>query len=156
MQSTALGFEPRGMLTTRIELPYTKYNDLPTILNFTTGLLDGVRRLPGVQSAAISSNPPMLSGWQINFLPEGAPPTDPSQTPSADNEVVQGDYFATLQTNLIRGRIFNEHDSKDSPPVVIVDQTLADMAFPKQDPLGKRILIDAESDASGGQRKSAT
>src|SRR5439155_22617334 len=43
MQSTALGFEPRGMLTTRIELPYTKYNDLPTILNFTTGLLDGVR-----------------------------------------------------------------------------------------------------------------
>jgi predicted permease len=140
------------MLTTRIELPYTKYNDLPKILNFTTGLLDDVRRLPGVQSAAISSNPPMLSGWQIPFLPEGAPPTDPSQTPSADNEVVQGDYFATLQTNLIRGRTFNEHDGKDSPPVIMVDQTLADMAFPKQDPLGKRLLLDSESDSSGGPR----
>ena len=39
----------------------------------------------------------MLSGWQINFQPEGAPPTDPSQQPSADYEVVQGDYFATLE-----------------------------------------------------------
>ncbi|MBA2584952.1 MAG: ABC transporter permease [Chthoniobacterales bacterium] len=152
MQSTALGFDPQGMLTARIELPYTKYSDLKTILNFTNGLLDDVRHLPGVQSAAISSNPPMLSGWQISFQPEGAPPTDPSQTPSADNEVVQGDYFATLKTNLIRGRTFNEHDSKDSPPVVIVDQTLADMTSKGQDPLGKRLLVDTESDSSGGPR----
>ncbi len=152
MQSTALGFDPRGILTTRIELPYTKYNDVQTILNFTNGLLDEVRRLPGVQSAAISSNPPMLSGWQLNFQPEGAPPTDPSQQPSADNEVVTGDYFATLQTSLIRGRTFNEHDRADSPPVVIIDQTLAELTFKGQDPLGKRLMVDTESDSSGGPR----
>ncbi|PZR72682.1 MAG: permease [Chthoniobacterales bacterium] len=152
MQSTALGFEPEGMLTTRIELPWTKYSDVKTILNFTNGLLDDVRHLPGVQSAAISSNPPMLSGWQLAFQPEGAPPTDPSQQPSADNEVVQGDYFATLQTNLIRGRTFNEHDGKDSPPVVVIDQTLAELTFKGQDPLGKRLLVDTESDSSNGPR----
>ena len=151
MQSISLGFEPRGMLTERIELPYTKYNDLPKILNFTNGLLAEVRRLPGVQSAALSSNPPMLSGWQIPFQPEGAPPTDPSQTPSADNEVVQGDYFATLKTSLIRGRTFNEHDGKDSPPVIIIDQTLADSTFRGQNPLGKRLLLDSESDSSNGR-----
>jgi predicted permease len=152
MQSTDLGFEPRGLLTARIELPYTKYSDLQTILNFNNGLLDEVRRLPGVQSAAISSNPPMLSGWQLNFLPEGAPPTDPSQQPSADNDVVQGDYFTALKINLIRGRAFNEHDRADSPPVVIIDQNLADMTFKGQDPLGKRILVDTESDSSNGPK----
>jgi predicted permease len=152
MQSTALGFDPEGLLTVRIELPYTKYNDLNKTLNFTNGLLEEVRQLPGVQSAALSSNPPMLSGWQINFQPEGAPPTDPSQTPSADNEVVQGDYFAALKINLVRGRTFNEHDRVDSPPVVIVDQTLADMIFKGQDPIGKRIMVDTEEDSSNGPR----
>lgn len=152
MQSASLGFEPNGILTTRIELPWTKYDDLNKILTFTNGLLDEVRRLPGVQSAAISSNPPMLSGWQLNFQPEGAPPTDPSQQPSADNEVVQGDYFATLKINLIRGRTFNEHDNADSPPVVIIDQNLADTTFKGQDPIGKRLMVDTESDSSDGPR----
>jgi putative ABC transport system permease protein len=152
MQSTTLGFEPGGILTTRIELPWTKYNELNKTLNFTNGLLDEVRQLPGVQSAALSSSPPMLSGWQLNFQPEGAPPTDPSQQPSADNEVVQGDYFAALKINLIRGRTFDEHDRVDSPPVVIIDQTLADMTFKGQDPIGKRIMVDTEEDSSNGPK----
>jgi predicted permease len=150
MQSTALGFDPAGMLTVRVELPFTKYNEPAKTNTFTNALLDEVRRLPGVQAAAISSNPPMLSGWMLNFMPEGAPPTDPSQQPAADNEVIAGDYFATLKTNLIRGRTFNEHDRADSPRVVIIDQTLADTAFKGQDPIGKRIMVDTEADNSNG------
>jgi predicted permease len=91
----------------------------------------------------------MLSGWQLNILPEGAPPTDPSQQPGADSEVIAGDYFATLQTTLIRGRTFNSGDTKDSPLVVIIDQTLADTIFSKQDAMGKRLAIggaDGESE----------
>jgi predicted permease len=152
MQSVALGFEPTGILTARIDLPYAKYSDPQTTTNFTHALLDQVRRLPGVQNAAIAANPPLLSGWQMNFLPEGAPPTDPSQQPSADSEVVAGDYFATLRTTLIRGRTFNATDTKDSPPVVIVDQTLADTIFPHRDPLGKRITVtDADGESSGSK-----
>lgn len=146
MQSTRLGFEPQEMLTARIEMPFTKYTQLPQILGFTTGLLEEVRKLPGVQNAALSANPPMIGNWQINFQPEGAPPTDPSQQPAADYEVVQGDYFATLETNLIRGRTFNERDRIDSPPVVVIDQLLAEMTFKGQDPLGKRLMVDTESD----------
>jgi putative ABC transport system permease protein len=149
MQSTSLGFEPADLYTVRIELPYTKYDQLDKTLAFTNGLLDEVRRLPGVQAAALSANPPMLSGWQLNFMPEGAPPTDPSQQPAANYEVVAGDYFTALKINLIRGRMFNEYDRVDSPPVVIIDQTLADMTFKGQDPIGKRILVDAESDVTG-------
>jgi len=152
MQSASLGFEPGGLLTTRIELPWTKYNEINKILPFTSALLEEVRKLAGVQSVALSSSPPMLSGWQLNFQPEGAPPTDPSQQPSADNEVVQGDYFAALKINLIRGRTFNEHDRADSPPVVIIDQTLADMTFKGQDPIGRRLMVDTEGDTSEGPR----
>jgi predicted permease len=149
MQSARLGFEPEGLSTVRIELPYTKYTELNKTMGFINGLLGEVRRLPGVQAAAVSSGAPMLSGWQLNFTPEGAPPTDPSQQPSADNECVAGDYFSALKINLVRGRTFNEHDRADSPPVVIIDQVLADMTFKGQDPIGKRILVDTESDVSG-------
>jgi predicted permease len=153
MQNAELGFDPQQVLTVRIEMPFTKYQALPPILNFTNSLLDDVRKLPGVQSAALSANPPLLSGWQINFQPEGAPPTDPSQQPSADYEVVQGDYFAALKINLVRGRTFNERDRADSTPVVIIDQTLADTTFKGQDPLGKRLMVDTESDVvEGGGR----
>jgi putative ABC transport system permease protein len=150
MQSTQLGFNPQQLLTVRVELPFTRYNEIQKILNFTTPLLDEVRKLPGVQSVALSSSPPMLSGWQLNYMPEGAPPTDPSQQPSADNEVVQGDYFAALGINILRGRTFNEHDIATSPKVVIIDQVLADLTFKGQDPIGKRILVDTESDSSEG------
>lgn len=153
MQSARLGFEPQDMLTARIEMPFTKYTELKPILNFTNSLLDEVRKLPGVQNAAISANPPMIGNWQINFQPEGAPPTDPSQQPAADYEVVHGDYFATLGINLVRGRTFNERDRADSPPVIIIDQLLADTTFKGQDPLGKRLMIDSESDVvEGGPR----
>jgi putative ABC transport system permease protein len=152
MQSTQLGFNPQQLLTVRVELPFTKYDELNKILNFSTPLLEEVRKLPGVQYAALSTNPPMLSGWQLNYLPEGAPPTDPSQQPAADNEVVQGDYFAALGINLIRGRTFNEHDTATSPKVVIIDQALADLTFKGQDPLGKRIMVDTESDSSDGPK----
>ena len=153
MQSTQLGFDPDQLLTVRIELPFTKYQELSPILNFTNSLLDEVHKLPGVQTAALSANPPLIGGWQINFQPEGAPPTDPSQQPSADYEVVQGDYFGTLKINLIRGRTFNEHDRADSTPVVIIDQALADLTFKGQDPLGKRLLVDTESDVLDGGAK---
>jgi predicted permease len=150
MQSVELGYQPSRILTARIDLPYTKYSDSQKTMNFVNGLLDGVRHLPGVKSAAVAANPPMLSGWQINFLPEGAPPTDPSQQPAADSEVVAGDYFVTLQSTLIRGRNFNATDTKDSPPVVIIDQTLADAVFPHQEPLGKRLAVaDADGESSG-------
>ena len=149
MQSTALGFESDGLFTVRLELPYTKYTELNKVLAFTNGLLDEVRRLPGVQAAGVSANPPMLNSWLLNFTPEGAPPTDPSQQPTGDYEVVAGDYFAALKINLIRGRTFNEHDRLDSPRVVIIDQTLAEMTFKGQDPIGKRILVNTESDITG-------
>ena len=152
MQSVALGFEPRGLLTMQVDLPFTKYDQPEKIINFTNFLLDGVRQLPGVQSAALAANPPMRGGWQLNFLPEGAPPTEPSQQPSANNDVVAGDYFAALGATLVRGRTFNATDTADSTPVVIIDQTLADTVFPNQNPLGKRLLVETENDASPGDR----
>ena len=146
LQSLHLGYEPRGLFTVRFELPWKTYNDRDKIVTFTRALLDRVRASPGVQSAGIGSNAPLMGGWQTGFWREGTPKPAPAQMLNADLEVVTGDYFATFKTPLLRGRVFNERDTKDSPRVVIVDQAMVDQYFPSEDPIGKRIAVDAGND----------
>jgi putative ABC transport system permease protein len=144
LQALKLGFEPRGFLTARIDLPYSAYSDYKKVLNFSKSLIDKVKELPGVETVALGSNPPLLTGWQIGFVREGVPPPPVGQEPEADSEVIEGDYFATFKTSLLRGRTFNERDTKASPLVAIIDQTLAEKYFPGEDPIGKRLSTDPD------------
>src|SRR5438477_1734022 len=149
MQSLQLGYEPRNLFTARVELPWKTYSSREKIGIFTKALLDRVTALPGVQSAGIGSNSPLMGGWQTGFYREGVPAPSPSNMPSADLEVITGDYFATFNAPLLRGRTFNERDTKDSPRVVIIDQAMAEQFFSGEDPIGKRLAVDAGNDEEG-------
>jgi putative ABC transport system permease protein len=149
LQSLSLGYEPRALFTARLELAWRKYNDRDKIDIFAKRLLDKVRALPGVQSAAVSSNGPLMGGWQTGFWREENGRPQPSDMLNSDLEVVAGDYFSTLKVPLLRGRTFNERDTKDSPRVVIIDQAMAEQYFPGEDPIGKRIGVDAGNDEEG-------
>jgi putative ABC transport system permease protein len=146
LQSLSLGYEPRALFTARIELPWQKYNDRDKIDTFTKALLGKVRGLPGVQNAAMSSNGPLMGGWQTGFWREENPRPQPSDMLNADLEVVGGDYFSTLKAPLLRGRTFNERDTKDSPRVIIIDQAMAEQYFPGENPIGKRLGVDPGND----------
>jgi putative ABC transport system permease protein len=149
MQSLQLGYEPRGLLSARFELPFKVYSGREKVVTFTKALLDRVRALPGVESVGIGSNSPLMGGWQTGFVREDAAQPPPGQIPSADLEVITGDYFETFKAPLLRGRMFNERDTKDSPRVVIIDQALAEEYFPGEDPIGKRLSVDAGNDGEG-------
>ena len=149
LQSLQLGYEPRGLFTARLELPWKTYAGRDKVVTFTNALLDRVRALPGVQSAGLSSNAPLMGGWQTGFWREGAAQPSPAEMPSADLEVITGDYFSTFKTPLLRGLTFNDRDTKDSPRVVIVDQAMAEQYFPGEDPIGKRLAVDAGNDDEG-------
>jgi len=149
MQSLQLGYEPRDLFSARLELPWKTYANREKIGTFNKALLDRVTALPGIQSAGIGSNAPLMGGWQTGFYREGSPPSSPSNMPSADLEVITGDYFQTFKAPLLRGRTFNERDTKDSPRVIIIDQEMAEQFFPGEDPIGKRLSVDAGNDEEG-------
>jgi putative ABC transport system permease protein len=149
LQSLSLGYEPRALFTARFELPWQKYNDRDKINTFAKALLDKVRGLPGVQNAALSSNGPLMGGWQTGFWREEKPRPQPSDMLNSDLEVVGGDYFSTLKAPLLRGRAFNERDTKDSPRVIIIDQAMAEQYFPGENPIGKRLGVDVGNDDEG-------
>jgi putative ABC transport system permease protein len=149
MQTLQLGYEPRNLFSARFELPWQTYSSREKIGTFTKALLDKVSALPGVQSAGIGSNSPLMGGWQTGFYREGSPPVSPSNMRSADLEVITGDYFQTFKVPLLRGRTFNERDTKDSPRVIVIDQAMAEQVFPGEDPIGKRLSLDPGNDEEG-------
>jgi predicted permease len=146
LQSLSLGYEPRALFTARFELPWRKYNDRDKIVILANALLDKVRALPGVQNVAVSSNGPLMGGWQTGFWREENPRPSPSDMSNSDLEVVGGDYFSTLKVPLLRGRTFNDRDTKDSPRVIVIDQAMAEKYFPGEDPIGKRLGVNPGND----------
>jgi putative ABC transport system permease protein len=149
MQTLQLGYEPRNLFSARFELPWKTYSSREKIGTFTKALLDKVSAIPGVQSAGIGSNSPLMGGWQTGFYREGSAPVSPSNMPSADLEVITGNYFQTFKVPLLRGRTFNERDTKDSPRVIVIDQAMAAQVFPGEDPIGKRLAVEAGNDEEG-------
>lgn len=140
-RSLPLGFEPHDLLTARVDLPSPSYEDAPKLLSFTKELLAKMSALPGVERAALAYNPPLMTGWQTTFLPEGAPEPPPGHMASAEMAVITPEYFQTIGATLSRGRAFDERDTKTAPPVIIIDQLLADRYFPGEEALGKRIRM---------------
>ncbi|HJX98693.1 MAG TPA: ABC transporter permease, partial [Chthoniobacterales bacterium] len=149
MQALKLGYEPRGLISAKMDLPFRVYSTREKVTAFTNTLLEKVRALPGVENVGIGSNSPLMGGWQTGFYREGVATPTPSDMPSADLEVVAGDYFPAFKVPLLRGRTFNSGDTANSPRVIVVDQTLAEQIFPGDDPIGKRLMVDVGNDEEG-------
>ena len=134
------GFNPRNLLTGVVALPGDKYSDGPKQLAFQQQLFSRVRGLPGVQEVAAVTTVPMSSkGNTSRFDLEGHPKSGGGQEYEANTPTVSQNYFSVMGIPLRAGRFFNSQDHDKSTHVVIVNQAMADMVFPHQDPIGKRI-----------------
>jgi putative ABC transport system permease protein len=100
-----------------------------------------IRRLPGVRSAgAIGSMFWEHGAGKFGLREvEGRPPDPRDQWTALTWTSVAGDYFQTLGVPLLRGRWFSDRDREDTPPVVMINQTMARRYWPAEDPIGKRI-----------------
>ena len=135
-QRVDVGFETRGVLTARVQLPRSKYPEPLARQQFFDRLLEEARGLPGVTGAAAGSSVllgrlPNSSGFSI----EGR--SEPIRQPLTF-DVITPDFFRVLQVPLLRGRYFSGSDSAASPLVAIINETTARTHWPDDDPLGKR------------------
>ena len=110
--------------------------------------LERARGIPGVESAALSSRPPIHGARLQSFSVSGRPAVDHALEPRAGDILISPDYFRTMGIALRRGRAFTELDGHASTPVVIISETLARQQFPGEDPIGQRIRINERSPLS--------
>jgi putative ABC transport system permease protein len=140
LRSVEPGFNPDHVVTMRVELPETRYKEIPPQTRFRKQVLAGMNSLPGVQAAMISELP--LSGESLDheFLIENRPPIAPGDEPSLESRSVIGDYFKVMQIPLRKGRDFGPQDFDENAPLVgIANEALVRQYFQNEDPLGKRV-----------------
>jgi putative ABC transport system permease protein len=134
------GFDSTHVVTFELSLPHTQYPDNDKIVSLYKKVLQQLRELPGVESAAIAGAVPMGGSPEstvVRIL--GRPMPDAKEMPFASYSIVSPDYFSTLATPLLRGRDFNEADVKGAMPVTIINNIMARKYFAGEDPLGKQI-----------------
>ena len=140
LQDVNPGFSSENVLTAQISLPGSRYADAAARRAFWDRLLEKARAIPGVTSAGLTSNVPfngMVSSGSYSIV--GYTPGANEPRPHGRQEVVGGDYFRAMQIPLVAGRFFNEADTAQAPPVVIIDQYLVNKYFANRDPLGQQI-----------------
>jgi predicted permease len=134
------GFEPSGVLTGKVALPSATYPEDADLLAWSERSLERVRALPGVVAAGLATGAPLSGNYSDSVaLPEGFVPVKGESVVSPSNSVVTPGYFPALRIAVRRGRDFDQRDTPTSQAVVIVDQALADLFWPGQDPIGRRM-----------------
>ncbi len=135
------GFDARNVLALELSLPYRKYKDQPEIAQFYTQLLKRVETVPGVTSVALINVPPLSLNDDSTFFNVEGQPVVRGTSPIADYRVVTPGLLDTLGIPLRKGRNFDEHDTRDAPPVVMISERLARRFYSDKEPLGQHIMF---------------
>ncbi len=150
-----LGFNPSRVMAIETWLPVP--NDPKTDI-YSTATQEAVllrevlrrnRTLPGVEETAVGDRSALPLGHvkdDLNLSPlirEGQD-LPSSQPPLIDTSIVSPEYFHVLGMTLLRGRLFVDQDLEDTPSIAVINQAAARTYWPEQDPVGKRVRLEAD------------
>jgi putative ABC transport system permease protein len=141
------GFRAEHVLTAQLSLPVLSLTE-PVhpgeVLNYYQQILERIRSIPGVTAAGTTTRLPLSDQLNVTglFDIEGRPPAKLGSSQVAGYRVVSPDYFRAMGIPLVCGRNFAEHDSGNAPQAALINETMARVFWPGQDPLGQRIKFE--------------
>jgi putative ABC transport system permease protein len=142
LRATKPGFDPSHAVVAGLILPKAKYPDPEKHRQFFEQVLPKLAALPGVEAAGAAFPMPFSNNDSGSiFSIVGQPPRPSGQELEASHLTITPDYFRAMRTPLLSGRAFNSSDTKDSPPVVIVNDVLAQRYFPSGNAIGQQIVL---------------
>jgi putative ABC transport system permease protein len=141
LQRIDLGFRPENVMTMSVSLP-RDYAGGRNVLLFDR-LLQEIRALPNVQSAAAASWLPLadVRGNSWSIMLDGVVVENISESPSATPQAVTPEYFRTIGMSIVRGRGFTDSDRADAPYVAVVNETMARQMWAGADPIGHTLKM---------------
>jgi putative ABC transport system permease protein len=147
------GFDTKNLLTMRISLPSQRYGNDTQIANFHQEFRRRISSLPGVEGVSSISKLPLSGGGNtLTFQVKGQPEPAPGKEPEANIRVVGHDYFEIMGIPLRQGRGFGEVDHAGSPPVIVINETLARLYLLDENPVRSRLRfpgLDMQIDVVG-------
>ncbi|MBW2256974.1 MAG: ABC transporter permease [Deltaproteobacteria bacterium] len=141
LRTMDMGFDGGPVMTARFGLPATDYPDRVTRQQFFDDLLDGLRALPGVESASLASSLPALGSGRAWYGVEGVAYQTDQDYPSANVAYVMPDFFETFGVGLLEGRSFTGQDRDGALLTTVVNQSFAERHFGEESALGRRFRL---------------
>ena len=149
LQDVSPGFEASNLLVAEVPMSPRNYSSHEVRTNAVAALLDRVRAIPGVRSAAVTTLLPLSgAGGSLHFNIEGRQPRSSSDWIMLNFRAVSRDYLATMEIPVKRGRSFTTEDRQGSPYVAVVTEAFVKQYFPDGNVIGKRIALGTEYDGS--------
>jgi predicted permease len=143
-----LGFRTENVLTMRLTLPQTKYQQNEQVATFYRRFIEQVKALPGVESAGAVTILPLSGSYssgttlvEDTSAGEGLQKFQGHPYLEADRRSVTPGYFESLGATLLKGRLITEADTDKSPPVAVVDEKFARRFWPDGEAVGKRVAV---------------
>ena len=139
------GFRTDHVLLMTLDPAVAHYSE-PQTRDFYKQLLARVKALPGVRSVALGQNVPLGMSHSIRTVTiEGFETQRDQQGFHLNFNTIDEDYLATMQIPLVGGRNFDSRDSASAPPVVIINQTMAQRYWPNRNAIGGRMQIEGKT-----------
>jgi len=134
------GFDMDGVLSFEVAFPEARYPERAQRVELVRRAVERLGHLTGVESAGATTTQPLYPGtWSSGFNIEGRPAQNDRGYHPVHTRTVTPGYLETLRVPLLEGRMLDDHDGPDSPPVVVVSRSLAERYWPGESAVGKRI-----------------
>jgi putative ABC transport system permease protein len=133
------GFDPSSVLGAQLRLSAAAYPTEAARADLIGRVLERVRNIPGVSSAAATLNRFVPGFSFVTLVHIENKPTPDGQAHTVQFRRASPGYFETMRIPLLKGRDFNEGDGVEQPWVAVVSQQFADRYWPGEDPIGRRV-----------------
>ncbi|MEJ2205245.1 MAG: ABC transporter permease [Gemmatimonadota bacterium] len=142
------GFESEDRLVFRVSLPSAEYPDVESATLFYRAVEERMAAIPGVTSVALTNAAPLVDTKSAGPMePEDRPLPEGQLAPLVDRRQVGPGYFATLGIPMIEGRELTLEDSGEGTRTAVISRTLAELHWPGESPLGRRIRSQGSPDS---------
>jgi putative ABC transport system permease protein len=143
LQAVDTGTRPEGVLTMRVSLASEAYRTRAALDGFVERLFTDLETLPGVQAVGSVQFLPLDGAKSATTAwPAYRPKPSVGEEEAADIRMVGGDYFQAQGVELLSGRTFDERDTGNSSPVVVINERLARENFPGGNPVGQQLVYN--------------
>lgn len=139
LTTAAPGFNPDQLLTFAVELPNARYAAAAPRMQFHDDLEQKLRALPGVRGVASGSALPTMVSNSNGLFIQSAPWAPNEPVPFILTARVSDDYFSMLSVPIKQGRTFTSADRLDAPPVMVINEAMAQRYWPKGNAIGQHI-----------------
>lgn len=145
LRSLELGFDPENLVSFSLQLPRSQAGDPAVVAAFFDELLERLAAIPEAESVGATAMPPLEEGRMgLSFTIPGRSVAPAGPAPTADFSTVSEGYFATLGTRVERGRVFGPDDRAGSPPVAVINRSMAERYWPRDEAVGSSLQVDGE------------